>query len=105
MDRMVERISLQQEQECSMDAAKSEYLENPRAGLLVKMLQMQRITQKECPYFVNVLQDPSQYGSSISSIDWHSPCVILVFMGTTLQAFSFSMPFKNETQSAFHWNI
>lgn len=63
---------------------------------------MERIIQKECPYFVYVLQDPSQYGSSTSWSDLHSPRVILVFMGTILQAFSFSTPCYNQTQSAFH---
>lgn len=32
MDRKVERVTLQQEQDCSMEAANSEYLQNTEHG-------------------------------------------------------------------------
>lgn len=50
--------------------------------------------QKFISYLVKVMQDPSQYGMSTSSLDWQSFCETWVFIEVTLQALSFSTPFQ-----------
>ena len=59
---------------------------------------------KRC-YLVKVLQEPSQYGMSTSSLAWHPLFVSRTLADPSLQAFFFSTPgFKDVRQSCYFYS-
>lgn len=96
MVRWLNLVSLQQEQECSIAAAASEYLWKTGADLrylwcFVTSRESEKYTSNH-PYLVKVLQEPSQYGISTSCSDWQPRWLTWLFMVINLHTLSFSTP-------------